>query len=72
MPSKNQSEVEKQGLRPNQRNFRGQSEENMVNFEDEFLTDSEETKSPSQRNLDDEFGENLKSNIEQNLEDDRR
>lgn len=71
MPKQNQRKVEKDGLRPIRRNYSRQSEENMVNFEDEFLADSDEMKSPAQQDLDNEFGENLKSNIEKNLEGDR-
>lgn len=71
MPKHNQRGVETEGLRPVRRNYDNQSEENMVNFEDEFLADSEDTKSPAQQDLDDEFGENLKSNIEKSLEGDR-
>ncbi len=47
--------------------FTQRSEENLVNFEDELVSDAVESKTPGDMAVD-EFSENLKSNIEQNLE----
>jgi hypothetical protein len=55
-------------LEPVEQVFDHQSEENLVHFEEDFIADADEEKSLTELSPDDEYGDNLKSNIEQTLE----